>query len=215
MAVQLLPDLIISDVMMPKMNGFEMTRKLKSNLMTSHIPIVLLTAKTQEEDKIEGFEMGADAYIAKPFNNTRLELQVRNLLNTRQNNILRFKHNPQTDVRSLAKNPHDEKFMARLIDLIMENLDNDKFSIKDITDSLSVSRSFLHIKLKNLADLSATEFIKTVKMKEARKKLLSGMNVSETSFAIGISDPNYFSKCFKKQFGQTPTEFIKSVRNPE
>lgn len=214
-AMQMLPDLIISDVMMPEMDGFEMTRQLKSNLMTSHIPIVLLTAKTQENDKIEGFETGADAYIAKPFNNTRLELQVRNLLNTRQNNMLRFKHNPQTDVRSLAKNPHDEKFMERLVELIMSNLDNDKFSIKDITDSLSISRSFLHIKLKNLADLSATEFIRTIRMKEARKKLLSGMNVSETSFAVGISDPNYFSKCFKKQFGQTPTEFLRSVRKQE
>lgn len=214
-AMQLLPDLIISDVMMPEMDGFEMTRQLKSNLTTSHIPVVLLTAKTQEDDKIEGFETGADAYIAKPFNNTRLELQVRNLLNTRQNNMLRFKHNPQTDVRSLAKTPHDEKFMERLVELIMSNLDNDQFSIKDITDSLSVSRSFLHIKLKNLADLSATEFIRTIKMKEARKKLLSGMNVSETSFAVGISDPNYFSKCFKKQFGQTPTEFLRSVRKQE
>ncbi len=97
----------------------------------------------------------------------------------------------------------------------MSNLDNDKFSIKDITDSLSISRSFLHIKLKNLADLSATEFIRTIRMKEARKKLLSGMNVSETSFAVGISDPNYFSKCFKKQFGQTPTEFLRSVRKQE
>lgn len=215
MARQLLPDLIISDVMMPGMDGFEMTRRLKSDLMTSHIPIVLLTAKVQEDDKIEGFETGADAYIAKPFNNTRLELQVRNLLNTRQNNIQRFKHNPQTDVRSLAKNPHDERFMARLVELIMANLDNDEFSIGDITRALSVSRSFLHIKLRNLADLSATEFIRTIKMKEARKKLLAGMNVSETSFAVGIADPNYFSKCFKKQFGQTPTEFVRSVRKQE
>ena len=212
MAIHMMPDLIISDVMMPGMDGFEMTRKLKSELLTSHIPIVLLTAKVHEQDRIEGFEMGADAYIPKPFNNQVLELQVRNLLNTRNSNILRFKHNMHVDIRNVARNPRDEKFLNSIVEIIMKNLSNEKFSIHDITTALAVSRSFLHLKLKNLVDQSATEFIRTIKMKEARKMLMSGMNVSETSYAVGISDPNYFTKCFKKQFGQTPSEFLKSIR---
>ncbi|GHV01568.1 hybrid sensor histidine kinase/response regulator [Bacteroidia bacterium] len=207
-----MPDIIVSDVMMPGMDGFEMTRRLKSDLTTSHIPIVLLTAKTHEQDKIEGFGVGADAYISKPFNNQRLELQVRNLLATRRSNILHFRHNEQSDVQRLARNPRDEKLLRDLVGLIEANIDNDNFSVAELTVGLGVSRSLLHMKLKKLADMSASEFIRTIKMKKAREHLVQGMNVSEASFAVGISDPNYFTKCFKKQFGQTPTEFLKSIR---
>jgi len=208
-AVQMMPDIIISDVMMPGMNGLELTRKLKSELLTSHIPVILLTARVEENDKIEGFECGADAYVEKPFNIHTLELQVSNMLNTKNSNIQHFKHDARFDSKKLAYNPRDEKFLNSIIDLIMKNLDNDQFAVKDITDALGMSRSLLHIKLKNLADLSVTEFIRNIRMKEAREKLISGMNVSETSFAVGISDPNYFTKCFKRQFGQTPSEFLK------
>jgi DNA-binding response OmpR family regulator len=211
-AVQTMPDLIISDVMMPEMDGLELTRKLKSEFTTSHIPVVMLTAKSDEFEKIEGFEYGADAYIEKPFNPQRLELQVRNLLNTRNSTAQRFKNDTKFDSRKLTKNPYDEKFLNNIVKLIMTNLDNDNFSVEDITDGLGVSRTVLHIKLKNLTDLSATEFIRNIRMKEAREKMLEGMNVSEASFAVGMSDPNYFTKCFKKQFGQTPSDFIRTLR---
>lgn len=213
MAHEKMPDIIISDVMMPEMNGYEMSRSLKSNIATSHIPIVLLTARVQDSDKIEGFESGADAYIEKPFNFQRLELQVKNMINTRCSNIQRFKNDSEIDIAPLlTQSPKDEEFLNKVMNLTLQNMSNENFYIKDITDEMGMSRSLLHIKMKNLTGFSTTEFIRNIKMKEAREKLLSGMNVSETSFAVGISDPNYFSKCFKKQFGQTPSEFIKQIQ---
>lgn len=206
------PDIIISDIMMPIMDGIELSKKLKSNLLFSHIPIVLLTAKTMEADFTEGYSSGADAYIVKPFNSENLELLVNNLLKTRQRNIERFNENEDTDIKEIVSNPRDEKFMSDLVILIMDNIRNEDFGVTEITSEMAVSRSLLHIKLKKLADVSITEFIKQIKMKEARKLLLAGNNVSETSFAIGISDPNYFTKCFKKYTGFTPSEFIKNTK---
>ena len=118
------PDLIISDVMMPEMDGFEMTRKLKSELMTCHIPVVLLTAKTTVEDTIEGFGYGADAYVKKPFNAESLRLQVSNILQTRDNNIRQFKDSPTLNVSHIATNPRDEKFMNDIVQFIRDNIDN-------------------------------------------------------------------------------------------
>lgn len=205
------PDLIISDVMMPEMDGLELTSKLKSHLSFSHIPMVLLTAKNMEDDFTEGYKSGADAYIVKPFNAENLELLVTNLLKTHQSNIEKFKYDDNSDVHEIVTNPRDEKFMSDLITLIMNNLDNEDFDVTEITTALGVSRSLLHIKLKKLTDASVTEFIRQIKMKEARKLLSSGHNVSETSYAVGMSDPNYFSKCFKKYTGVNPSEFIKDL----
>lgn len=207
------PDMIISDIMMPVMDGIELTKKLKSNLLFSHIPVVLLTAKTMEADFTKGYSSGADAYIVKPFNSENLELLVNNLLKTRQRNIERFNENEDTDIKEIVSNPRDEKFMSDLVKLIMDNIRNEDFGVTEITSDMAVSRSLLHIKLKKLADVSITEFIRQIKMKEARKLLLAGNNVSETSFSIGISDPNYFTKCFKKYTGLTPSEFIKNTKN--
>lgn len=209
------PDLIVSDIMMPIMDGLELTSQLKLNLTYSHIPIVLLTAKTMENDFTKGYQSGADAYIVKPFNAENLELLVNNLLQTRQRNIERFKNDENTSIQEIVSNPRDEKFMSDLVSLIMENIENEEFGVSEITSAMAVSRSLLHIKLKKLTDVSITEFIRQIKMKEARKLLLSGHNVSETSFAVGISDPNYFTKCFKKQTGMTPSEFIKNLKSNE
>lgn len=212
-AIRELPDIIISDIVMPEMDGLEMTRRLKDELRTSHIPVALLTARSEESEKVEGFSQGADVYIEKPFNPQRLEFQIRNLLNTRQRNIERFKQEAVAlDARELTRSPRDEKFLSSVVDVIMKNLDNENFAVKDITDELHVSRSLLHIKLKSLIDLSVIEFVHNIRMKEARERLSQGMNVSEASFAVGISDPNYFTKCFKKQFGQTPSDFIRTLK---
>lgn len=208
-------DLIISDIMMPVMDGLELTSHLKSDLKSSHIPIVLLTAKNIENDITKGYQSGADAYIVKPFNAENLELLVNNLLHTRQHNIERFKKDDDLNIQAIVSSPRDEKFMSDLVQLIMDNLENEDFGVSEITTAMAVSRSLLHIKLKKLTDVSITEFIRQIKMKEARKLLLSGHNVSETSYAVGISDPNYFTKCFKKQTGFTPSEFIKSLKAQE
>lgn len=213
MARKLLPDLIISDIMMPKMDGYELTKILKSNLLTCHIPIVLLTAKTTDEDTVAGFEQGADAYIKKPFNAQRLEYQVNNIIATRRNQIKLFADSADQQAVPHTSNSRDKEFMDKVIGCINDNLSNEFFSVNDLTEHLSISRSMLYLKLKKLADVSANDLIKNIRMKAAMKKLREGYNVSETSYAVGIYDPNYFSKCFKKFTGLTPSEFQKQELN--
>lgn len=204
-----LPDLVISDVMMPVMDGLELTRQIKQHVNTSHIPVILLTAKTDEADHTQGYLSGADAYLTKPFNAQHLELLVQNMQKSRKQQIEHFKHASELNVKQIVNNPKDEAFMNGLINIIMDNIAKEEFGVNEIIAQLHISRSLLHTKLKSLTGCSITQFVRTLKMKEAKKHLLSGLNVSETSFAVGISDPNYFTKCFKKEFDITPSEFIK------
>ena len=204
-----IPDIIVSDVMMPRMDGLEFTRRVKQEMSTSHIPIILLTAKTDEKDHTEGYKCGAEAYIAKPFNSQNLERLVENIQNNRRKIIARFKEAEELNVTQVTNNPRDEKFMKELVDLIMKNISQEEFGVTEITAEMHISRSLLHTKLKSLTGCSITQFLRTIRMKEARTHLLNGMNVSEASYAVGMSDPNYFTKCFKKEFNITPTEFLK------
>ena len=205
------PDLVISDVMMPVMNGFEFCKKLKESFSTCHIPIILLTAKTGTDDKLEGYEMGADYYIEKPFNAQMLEKQVENVINTRNNNIQIFKNNPQSDISEIFSNERDSDFVKKLNKLIEENMSNPFFSVSEITKSLNISRSVLHVKCKNLLNTSVIDYLRELRMKHARDLLIKGQNISETAYAVGFSDPGYFTKVFKKQFNITPSEFVKSI----
>lgn len=206
-----IPDIIISDVMMPKMDGLEFTKQVKQNVSTSHIPVLLLTAKTDEKDHTEGYKCGAEAYIAKPFNAQNLELLIENIQNNRRKVIERFKQAEEMNVTQVTNNPRDEKFMKELVDLIMKNISQEDFGVTEITAEMHISRSLLHTKLKSLTGCSITQFIRTIKMKEARMHLQNGMNVSEASYAVGMSDPNYFTKCFKKEFDITPSEFLRQI----
>ena len=207
-----LPNLIISDLMMPVMDGLEFTERVKQDVTTSHIPVILLTAKTDENDHTEGYLRGADAYITKPFNAKNLELLVQNIQKSRKQSIEHFKQAEELNIKQITNNPRDEIFMKELMELIMANLTKEDFGVTEITAHLRISRSLLHMKLKSLTGCSITQFIRTIKMKEAKTHLLNGMNVSEASFAVGISDPNYFTKCFKKEFNITPTEFLKQLK---
>lgn len=203
------PSLIISDVMMPVMDGLELTQCVKQDITTSHIPVILLTAKTAEEEQTQGYMCGADAYLPKPFNALNLELLIRNMRQNRMLGIARFKQTEELNITQITNNPRDEKFMKDLINLIITNISNEDFGITEITSALCVSRSLLHTKLKMLAGCSASQFIRSIRMKEGKKYLLEGMNVSEAASAVGMTDPNYFTKCFKKEFDITPTEFVK------
>lgn len=203
------PSLIISDVMMPVMDGFELTRNVKQDINTSHIPVILLTAKTDEGEQTQGYLCGADAYIPKPFNAKNLELLVRNMQQNRMSGIAHFKQTEELNIMQITNNPRDEKFMKDLVDLIMTNIAKEDYGITEITSALCISRSLLHTKLKMLAGCSASQFIRSIRMREAKKYLLDGMNVAEAACAVGMTDPNYFTKCFKKEFDVTPTEFIK------
>lgn len=211
MLTKRIPDIIISDIMMPKLNGLELTKRIKQDVGTSHIPVILLTAKTDEQDYTEGYKCGAEAYIAKPFNAQNLQLLIENIQSNRRKIIERFKQAEEMNVTQITNNPRDEKFMKELVDLIMKNIAQEEFGVTEITAEMHISRSLLHTKLKSLTGCSITQFIRTIRMKEARIHLQNGMNVSETSYAVGMSDPNYFTKCFKKEFGITPTEFLKQI----
>lgn len=205
-----LPDLVICDVMMPNMNGFTLTKILKSGIETSHIPIILLTAKTGDENQYEGLKTGADAYIEKPFYPHILEQNIRNIINTRKSLIARFKADAFVPAIDITHSESDKEFIEKLIVLIKQNLDNPSLDVSFITNYMEISRSLLHLKLKKICDSSATEFVRSIRLREAAKLISDGeCNISEAAYRTGFSNPAYFTKRFKEQFGKTPTEYFE------
>lgn len=206
-------NIVVSDVMMPEMDGIELCDKLKNDLATSHIPVILLTAKSDEASTMAGFKSGAEAYVAKPFDPQLLELRVKNILRARRAYIESNIEDSSVDdgiVELPPLNKFDNEFTTRINKLIDDNMDNSDFSIADITRELGISRSLLHIKMKNFFNASMTDYIKQRRMAKACELLKQGNNVSETAYITGYSDPNYFSKVFRKTFGMSPSDFISS-----
>ena len=211
-------DIIVSDVMMPEMDGIELCDKLKNNLATSHIPVILLTAKSDEKSTLSGFKSGAEAYIAKPFDPQLLILRVQNILRARKvtiNSLHKDKSdNIQTDDEIEENlpplNKFDSEFVSKISDFVEKNIDNSDLSVTDITRELGISRSLLHIKMKNFFNTSMSDYIKTCRMNKAKEYLHQGFNVSETAYKTGFSDPNYFTKVFKATFGITPREYLSN-----
>jgi signal transduction histidine kinase/DNA-binding response OmpR family regulator/sugar lactone lactonase YvrE len=202
-----LPDIIISDVMMPEMTGTELACKLKASLDTCHIPLLLLTAKTGEEAQLEAYNSGADLYVEKPFHPVLIRKQISNLLYTKENQKKLYLAN-KVELNDIVSNERDKNLITNIEKLILKNLDNEAFSIYDILKELGIGRTLLHVKLKSVVGLSATEFINTVRIKESVKLLLRGYNISETAYAVGFSSPGYFAHYFKKIFGMAPTEYL-------
>ncbi|MDR2086445.1 MAG: response regulator, partial [Dysgonamonadaceae bacterium] len=200
-------DLVISDVMMPEMDGNTLCRNLKNDISTSHIPIILLTAKNDTGDIIKGYESGAEAYVQKPFDPQILELQVKNIIQIKQVQREKFADTLGSDVESAALSKYDKEFIHKINELIEDNIGNDRFSVADITQDLGVSRSLLHVKMKSLLNISMGDYIRKKRLNKACELLREGYNVSETTWKTGFADPNYFSKCFKKEFGVRPTDF--------
>lgn len=206
-------DIVVSDVMMPEMDGIELCDRLKNNLATSHIPVILLTAKSDEESTMAGFKSGAEAYVAKPFDPQLLALRVKNILRARRAYIdLKIEDSSVDEpIEELPPlNKFDNEFITRINQLIDDNMDNSEFSIADITRELAISRSLLHIKMKTFFNSSMTDYIKQRRMAKACELLKKGYNVSETAYRAGFSDPNYFSKVFRKTFGMSPSDFISA-----
>ena len=211
MAIDLNPNLIISDILMPKLSGLELCQHLKSNFSTSHIPIVLLTALTSNNQKIEGMGKGADDYITKPFNSELLVHKVHNLIRNRINLIARFKTEIAMEPESITSTSADEQFLTQVIGIIKDNISDSNFKVEHITSKIAMSRSPFYKKLKNLSGLSPNEFIRMVRMKHAVQLLTkSDKNISEIAYEVGFSSPKYFRLCFKEQFGVTPSEFGKA-----
>lgn len=208
-ALELCPDLIICDVMMPKKDGFEVTRLLKLNEITSHIPIIILTAKSQITDKIIGLETGADDYIIKPFYPAELRTRIINLLNQREKLKRKYTLRNAINTRSEHINPIDQVFLDKVIELIVNHLKDEDFGIQTILEELSISRTQLHRKLKALLDLSANELIQNLRLQKASELLKQNeTTVAEVCYEVGFNSPPTFTRLFKKHFGHTPSEHI-------
>lgn len=204
--------LVVSDVMMPEMDGLTLCRTLKSDIQTSHIPVILLTAKTGTDDMVKGYESGADAYVPKPFDPQILELQMKNIIKARQTRQEQVVKADSPDLEDSTLSKFDKEFINRINELVDRNLDNSEFSITCITQQLGISRSLLHVKMKNLLNISTGDYIRKKRLNKACALLREGYNVSETAYKTGFSDPNYFSKTFKKEFGITPTEYLENLK---
>ncbi|WP_125077629.1 hybrid sensor histidine kinase/response regulator transcription factor [Rufibacter latericius] len=208
------PNLIISDVKMPVMDGIELCRELKSNIKTSHIPVVLLTARTAFAHHKEGLDTGADAYLTKPFSPELLQIKIKNLLES-QEKLKKFYLNlfninspqPEKETSSL-----DEQFLKRIYEILKENLDNSEFNVNDLSAALNMSRSLAYKKIKLLTGASPVEYLRTLRLQESARLLKTGKyKVFEVAYQVGFNDDKYFRQCFSKEFGCTPSEFVKTA----
>lgn len=208
---ELLPDLIISDIMMPHMDGIELSEHLKSDILTSHIPIILLTSRSEVEDYLVGLDVGALDYIAKPFDIKILEAKVFNHIKNQESLKRLYASNQLDDLRNVKKIKVRDQFLIKVINTIENNLDNHQFGVKELAQELCISRSLLHKKLISAVEQSGNSFINSIRLKKAALLLLEGdQKISEIAFEVGFNDPKYFSKIFKKHFGTTPTEFVET-----
>ena len=200
--------------MMPKMNGIEMCKKIKSDLSTSHIPVIILTAKAGIENEKEGLETGADEFVLKPFNVEILKLRVENILKTKQVWIEKFKTKSSSASWKELSNKLDQDFLEKSLKIIKKNLDNPDFSVEKFSLEIGISRSSLFNKLKSITGQSTSEFIRTIRLKKAVNLMKSGKySITEVIFMVGFSDPKYFRTCFKKLFDKTPSEYLSSFKN--
>lgn len=203
------PDLIISDVMMPGINGFELTKRIKTDIKTSHIPVILLTAKSGIENQFDGLKTGADVYLEKPFYPNLLKINISNILKTRQNLIERFRNDAFIPPVDITHSESDREFVENLTSLIKSNLDKPTLDVTFITSELGISRSLLHLKLKKITDCSATEFVRSIRLREAVILISEGKcNISEAAYQTGFSSPAYFTRRFKEYFGKSPKEYF-------
>jgi signal transduction histidine kinase/ligand-binding sensor domain-containing protein/DNA-binding response OmpR family regulator len=203
-------NLIISDIMMPEMDGLGLTKTIKQDQYLCHIPIILLSAKTNTKTKVEGLEYGADSYIEKPFSISFLQAQINSLLENRKKIMDRFSHSPVVYSGSIAHNTNDEVFLKKLDEKIDSHMIDEQFSVEKLAVMLSMSQSNLQRKIKGLSGISPANYIQVTKLKKAAQLIASGKyRINEVCYITGFSSPSYFTSCFQKQFGMSPKEFMK------
>lgn len=179
----------------------------------AHIPIILLTAKTGATNAMKGYELGANIYMEKPFSSSMLLMQLKNLLKIKDDNRKEFRKSETADINILATNRYDRQLLEDVQRVVEKNIGNSDFCVNDIINEVGVSRTKLHVKLKSLINMSIGDYIKEVRLRKSKELLLDGYSISDTAYASGFSDPNYFTKCFKKSFGILPRDFVKA-NNP-
>jgi CheY-like chemotaxis protein len=216
LAITSTPDIIVSDVMMPGLDGIELLERLKSNPQTSHIPVILLTAKDTEESRLEGLRYGADGYVTKPFDQDALLQQILNIVQHRDILRDRFRREVITEPAEVTVTDSDELFLRQAMDIVEENMSNTEFSVDQLVKEMGVSRSKLYLKLKALTGQSSSEFVRTVRLKRAVQLLEnSNYSVKEVMYMTGFNTASYFSKCFKRQFGIVPSEYVGQKKKME
>lgn len=212
MAIERQYDLILSDIMMPRMDGIELCQKLKNDEKTSHIPVILLTAKASIDNKIEGLQIGADDYIIKPFHVEELKARIKNLILQRQKLRERFtKEIISLEPKDIATNAKDEKFMKRAYEIVEKNLSDPEFCVSVFTNKMGLSRSIIHTKIKYLTNQTTSEFITFLRLKKAVQIIKStNKTISEVCYETGFNDYAYFNRRFKKLFGKSPKEYFSN-----
>ncbi|MRX38514.1 response regulator [Flavobacterium sp. LC2016-23] len=214
-ALQHVPNLIISDVIMPEMVGTELCSRIKENLKTSHIPVILLTSRSSLVYKFEGLESGADDYISKPFNLIEFKLRVKNLLNSTERLKARFSSEDSFVPSEITVSSLDEELLKKAFKIVEDNISNEQFDIPFFCSELGVSRTMLFLKVKAWTNFTPNEFIHEIRLKRAAQLLEQNkLNVSEVSYKVGFNNPKYFSKCFQKRYGETPSQFADKFSKP-
>jgi len=207
-----IPDLIVSDVKMPGINGFELCQKVKSDERTSHIPVILLTVKASEESKIEGLETGADDYMTKPFDIKELKVRIRNLIDQRRQLRLRFNRKQGLKPEEIATTSVDEQFLRKALAIIEQKMSDPDFSVQEFAREIALSRVQLHRKLRSLTGQSTSEFIRVVRLNRAAQMLKQNHeSVTQIAYLVGFNSSSYFSRSFYKHFGVSPSEFANSA----
>ncbi len=206
--------LVITDVMMPVMDGFELCRNIKSNFEYSHIPVIILTAKNTLQSKIEGIELGADAYIEKPFSPEHLQVQIANLLLNRSKIKEYFANSPMVHIKTMAYSKADEQFLEKLNDAIYRNMENTDLNVDQLAEIMNMSRATLYRKIKEISNLSPNELINVARLKIAAELLAEdGYKIYEVSEKVGFSSYKQFGRHFAKQFGIFPSEYVTIKRD--
>ena len=209
-------DLIISDVMMPEMDGLELTRTVKADPNYNHLPIMLLTAKTQDEDEQQALQIGADEYLRKPFRLADLKLRIDNIIENRKRMQTEFSQlTAEEEKQHIANAPSpDEKFVNQVMDLVHKHIDDESYDRDALAADMGASASTLYNKLRSITGMHVSAFIRDVRMKEARRMAIENpkLRVSDLAYSVGFHDPRYFATCFKKQFGTQPKEFLESLQ---
>src|SRR5688572_21529498 len=201
--------LVVSDVMMPEMDGFELCKTIKTNFDYSHIPVILLTAKNTLQSKIEGLELGADAYIEKPFSPEYLQVQIANLLTNRNKIKQYFASSPLVHIKSMAYSKADEQFLEKINESIFKNLEDTELDVEKLAKLMNMSKPTLYRKIKSLSDLSPNELINITRLKKAAELLVEGnYKIYEVADMVGYASQTNFGRNFLKQFGMTPTDYL-------
>ncbi|MHA4739006.1 hybrid sensor histidine kinase/response regulator transcription factor [Dyadobacter sp. MSC1_007] len=215
-ARKVLPSLIISDLMMPKMDGLELTASIKSDERTSHIPVILLTAKSGQESRIDGLKTGADDYLTKPFSVEELTVRVRNLIELRKKLAERYRERIRVHVTSSEEMSLDDKFLMKAKEIVEANMEDVLFSVEKMAEEMNLSRTQLLRKLKALTGLAPNDFIRDLRLQKAAEMIRQKADtITQIGYAVGFNDQSYFSKSFKKEFGETPTEYSARVSPKE